>query len=403
MARGLRTRTRLLASFLGLYVALAVVGGAVAWQLLDQFLAREAADRARVVAQLSRFLHSDTVRGQLEELTGYQIEIHDQAQPYREGTVQVTDELGQVVAVDYRNAAYASARKTVLLGALGFLAAGTVLVAAMSYLLASDVARPLEYLAAAARRLGQGEGDASVPQVGTGEVADLAAELEAMRQRLQDLDARNRRSERLMTLGTFTAVIAHEIRNPLSAVKLSLQLMARKPDADASLPTLLDELERLDLIVDELLAFSRGITVERQTCALHEVAADVCRLLKRQADHAGVALELSGAATVQADPARLRQLLLNLLLNAIQAQHQDGGSVRVTVRSDGFEVCDDGPGVAPDERDSLFDAFATGRAGGTGLGLHIARSIAEAHGARLQYRDKAQGACFELNGLDAPA
>lgn len=401
MPRGLNTRTRLLASFLGSYVVLATLGGGAAWVMLDRFLAAEAAGRARVVAELSQFLGSPTVRARLEDLTGYRIRVGPRPPPPEDGVVTVRDEVGRHVSIDYRNAAYAAARRTVLMATLGFIGAGTVLVALLSYLLARGVARPLERLAAAARRIGDGDRERPVPAVGSGEVADLAAELDAMRRRLADLDERIRRHERLTTLGTFTAVIAHEIRNPLSAVRLALQMMARTERADPRLPTLLAELERLDLIVDELLAFSRGIGVERGRCELHAVADDVIRLLQRQADHAGVVVQRQGVATVLADPGRLRQLLLNLVLNAIQAQHRDGGRVVIAVRADGVQVRDDGPGVPPSQQATLFDAFTSGRRDGTGLGLHIAHAIAEAHNATLRYRDDPSGACFELVGLDA--
>ncbi|MCK6490606.1 MAG: HAMP domain-containing histidine kinase, partial [Planctomycetes bacterium] len=243
--------------------------------------------------------------------------------------------------------------------------------------------------------------------VGDGEVGALARELEAMRARLVELDRRHRQDERLATLGLFTATIAHEVRNPLSAVRLTVQLAARAPGADARLAPLTDELDRLDLTVDELLGFARGMNVERQPCDLAVVAADVLRLLRRQADHAGIALALvpapASAAPVQADPRRLRQLLLNLLLNALQARRDGRAASRVAVElaADGFAVADDGPGVDPALVPRLFDAFTSDRVGGTGLGLNLARAIAEAHGATLAYEPGNPGARFVLRGLVA--
>jgi signal transduction histidine kinase len=111
---------------------------------------------------------------------------------------------------------------------------------------------------------------------------------------------------------------------------------------------------------------------------------------------------VEGQGTVSADPARMRQLAMNLLLNAIQAQH-GGGAVRIIVAPDGFAVEDEGPGVAPERVPQLFEAFASGRPEGTGLGLHLARAIAEAHGATLRYEPRQpRGARFVLGGL-APA
>ena len=401
MRRGPRTRTRLLSAFLAIYVLLAMVGGGVAWNLLDRLHAAQAHERALTVAQVSSYYHSEQVRTKVEELTGYQISMHDQAPPQRDGTIQVSDDFGRTIVVDFRNDSYHASRQAVLLGTLAFIGCGVVLVIVVSWLLAANLARPVEQLAREARRLGDGDLTRPVAMVGGGEIADLAADFEAMRERLVALDQANRQHERLSTLGTFTAVIAHEIRNPLSAVKLTLQMLARRPDTDPMVSQILDDLERLDLIVDELLAFSRGITADMQPCDLPAIAADVTRLMTRQADHAGVSLHISGEAMVMADPARMRQLLLNLVLNAIQAQHQSGGAVRIVINPDGLAVEDDGPGVAPELQPQLFDAFTSDRPGGTGLGLHISQAIAQAMGASLTYTDAGGTSRFVLAGLES--
>jgi len=236
----------------------------------------------------------------------------------------------------------------------------------------------------------------------------LAHELEQMRRRLNELDRQHRQDERLATLGTFTATIAHEVRNPLSAVRLTVQMLAKRMGDDAGVQMIMEELERLDLIVDELLAFSKGMYVSLQACRLRAVADDVVRLLRRQAEHAGVLIDISGDAQVSADPARLRQLLMNLLLNAIQAVqgHDTGdadGRVAIAITADGFTVTDNGPGVTPDLAARLFEPFTTNRAAGTGLGLHLAKAIAEAHGAQIRLDQQHHpGARFVLSGL-APA
>lgn len=398
MPGGARTRTRVLAAFLAVHVALSVVGGLVAWRLLDGFLADQAARRAETVGRLARFVTSDTVRRQMEDLTGYRITPLAEPGPVRPGTVQVRDEHGLVVEVDYRNEEYRRVSRSVLAATLLFVAAGVLVFALVAWRLSWSLARPLERLAADARRIGDGRlEERPVEPVGTGEVRDLAVDLESMRRRLVALDRQHRQDERLATLGTFTAVIAHEVRNPLSAVRLTVQLLRRRHGDEPAIATIMDELERLDLIVDELLAFSRGITVEVEPCELADVARDVERLLARQAQHAGVAVAVHGAARVQADPARLRQLLLNLVLNAIQAQH-GGGAVRIVIEEDGLTVEDDGPGLPGELRESAFEAFTTGRAGGTGLGLHIARAIARAHGATLE-AGEGPGGRFRLAGL----
>jgi two-component system, NtrC family, sensor histidine kinase HydH len=221
-----------------------------------------------------------------------------------------------------------------------------------------------------------------------------------MRARLLELDRQHRKAERLSTLGTFTATIAHEVRNPLSAVRLTVQMLARKQPSEQSLAMITTELERLDLIIDELLGFSKGMSVRPQECDLRTTVEAVVAMMRRQADHAGVAIAVTGSAMVTADPSRLRQLAMNLLLNAIQAQH-GGGHVRIVINQDGMSIEDDGPGVDAVLVPHLFEAFSSNRPEGTGLGLHLAKAIADAHGARLVYDRGSAGARFTLSGLAA--
>jgi signal transduction histidine kinase len=397
----MRTRSRLLLGFVAVHIVLSVVTGAVAWRWLDASMRAQAEDSARslgrVIAQGGFPLTAEVV-AKLRDLTGYEFSVLPARTAPQPGTVQVEEE-GKVVQVAYRSSAYERASAAVLVGTLVVMLAGTLVFALVARWLAGQFATPVERLVGAARVIGSGDLDAAVAPVGSGELRELAGELEVMRLRLRDLDHQHRQSERLAAVGTFTATIAHEVRNPLSAVRLTVQMLARRSGgADASLQLIMDELERLDLIVDELLAYSKGMDVRPEVCDLRAAAETVVRLLRRQAEHAGVTLAIIGTASVRADPARLRQLLMNLVLNAIQAQHGDG-EVRIELLPDGLCVRDTGPGVDPELVPHLFEAFASKRPGGIGLGLHLARAIAQAHGARLEYEAQSRGACFALRGL----
>lgn len=400
----MRTRTRLLIAFLAMHLGLSSLLGLVAWLLISTHLRGQAAAAAASVGRLvgqTSFAREEPNRSRIMELTGYYFEVLPAGQVPVDRPGWIVAVSGPVaVAVDYRTRSYREAATTVLLGTLTVFAAGSLAFGLLAWWLAGRLARPIESLSAAARAIGAGDSDRPVPAVGQGEIAALAVDLEQMRQRLIASSAAVRRAERLAVLGTFTATIAHEVRNPLSAVRLTVQLLQRRLPGDEGLTLIAAELERLDLTVDELLAFSRGIAVSCECCRLEAIAADIRRLLARQAAHAGVTIELHGQATVQADPARMRQLLMNLVLNAIQAQ-SGGGVVTITVQADGLIVADHGPGIPPDLRTTLFDAFASSRPGGTGLGLHIAKAIAEAHGARLELVEVPHGACFRLSGLQA--
>jgi signal transduction histidine kinase len=411
----MRTRARLLLSFVGVHLVLSVAMGLVAWHWLDSSMRAQAQDSARslgrVIAQ-GGFPLTPEVMAKMRDLTGYRFSVLPQRTSVQPGTVQVEVE-GKVVEVDYQTVNYLRASTAVVIGTLVVTIAGACGFGVLALWLSGQFANPLERLARAARVIGSGDFDASVQGVGSGEILELAQELESMRQRLHDLDRQNRQAERLAAIGTFTATIAHEVRNPLSAVRLTVQMLAMRKAGDgseASIALIMEELERLDLIVDELLAFSKGMSVQPVDCDLRSVAESVIRLLRRQAEHAGVQLSIIGNARVHADPARLRQLLMNLLLNAIQAQHASdaagagdtqavAAAARVIIAPDGFSVSDDGPGVDPALLPHLFEPFASNRPHGAGLGLHLARAIADAHGGLLSYRSQPRGACFVLSGL----
>jgi signal transduction histidine kinase len=394
----MRLRTRLLGIFLVLYGVLAVAAGTVGWHWLDERLRREAEQRAAAVAAVlagGGFTPNDAVLTRMRALVGAEVRFVSPESPVAPGTVRAADG-GRVVEVTYRTPAYEAARSDLLVTVSALTGLGLLVVAAATVVVAATVARPLEQLARAARRIGSGDLLTPVAGTGRGEVAALATDLEGMRTRLADLERRTRDAERLAVLGTFSATVAHEVRNPLSAVRLTIQMLARRLPDESQLGVLAQELERLDLIVDELLAYARGMTVRCAPVDLASEAAAALALLRRQADHAGVELRLVGAGQAMADPRRLRQLLLNLVLNGIQAvQAGGGGAVTVTVRDGALEVADDGPGLAPELLERLAQPFATGRAEGTGLGLHLAQTIVAAHGGSFSHHPVApHGARF---------
>ena len=403
----MRLRTRLVVGFVTAHLLLSAVAGAVAWSWLDARSRSQAAASARAIGGVlagGGFSPTPAVLERMRELTGYAFRVLTQPEPQRPGTVQVG-----TVEIDYRTASWQQQQEQVLAATFLLFLGGSAVFALVAWRLGRQVARPVELLADSARAIGAGTWGVAVPSGGSGEVAELGRELERMRLRLIELDRAHRSAERLATLGTFTATIAHEVRNPLSAVRLAVQLLLRQRPGEQSLTLITEEIERLDLIVDELLSFSRGLTVRCEPCDLLQLSEGVRRLLQRQADHAGVTVQIVDARTtrpggkVQADPLRLRQLLLNLLLNGIQAAQsgEDEPQVRLLVRDHGWVVEDSGPGVAPELVPHLFEAFRSGREDGTGLGLHLAKAIADAHGAQLRYARSSRGTEFQLDGLAA--
>jgi len=195
---------------------------------------------------------------------------------------------------------------------------------------------------------------------------------EQLRRRRRELRRQNER------LDEFTSVVSHDLRNPLSVAIGRLEL-ARETlgDPDGDLNAVEGALNQMESLINDLLALARqGQTVgETRPVSLADAAADAWGLVR--ADRA--TLDVTADRTVDADPERLRQLLTNLFQNAVTH-----GSADVTVSlgetPDGFYVADDGPGISPEERETVFDAGHTTDPDGSGFGLTIVRRVAEAHG-----------------------
>lgn len=187
------------------------------------------------------------------------------------------------------------------------------------------------------------------------------------------------------------ASVAHEVRNPLGGIRTLATSLRRRlgPGAgEESLELIASEAERLSLLLDGLGAVGRPVrTLRRPVDPDREVAA-VLTVLAPQLGHRRVRVdaELAGAATINGDPAQLRQVVMNLVLNAADALPA-GGSLRVSSAThDGawrLVVEDDGPGVPPEVADRLFEPFFTTKAKGLGVGLYLSRRLVEAHGGQL--------------------
>ncbi len=230
----------------------------------------------------------------------------------------------------------------------------------------------------------------------------------------RELSRRAQMAEKLAAVGTMTAGLSHEIRNPLNAAALQLSVLERRVQRlprDVQQPLLdplhlvRDEIRRLDHILEDFLQFARPREFQPHPVEVVTVLTKVLDLLEGEAERRSVALErqFDSVPAVAGDEERLRQVVMNLALNALDAVGR-GGTVRVSCRleePDAREVAiyvdDSGPGVPPEVRDRLFEPFFTTKAQGSGLGLSIVHAIVAQHGGSITIEEAPDsGARFAL-------
>ena len=215
------------------------------------------------------------------------------------------------------------------------------------------------------------------------------------------------RQVKLAALGRLTANIAHEVRNPLSAISYATELLkdeVREPGQARLLQHIMDNTSRLDRIVQDVMQLNQRDRSRAEWLDLAQVLPAIVEGLglTEQLEPGLFALQLPPACTVRFDRGHFEQIVWNLCRNAMRYSRAQAGSVQVRVlcanpHSAVLEVEDDGPGVPGGELPKLFEPFYTTDSRGTGLGLYIARELCEANGARIEYcRGGGGGACFRI-------
>ncbi len=255
----------------------------------------------------------------------------------------------------------------------------------------------LETLQRSVQRFGEGDLSVRVPEHGQDEVADLARQFNAAAARVETLVKSHK---------SLLANASHELRSPLTRIRMGLELMQGSTPSPAFRSEILRNIAELDQLVDEILLASRLDAREADVGTVESVellglAAEECARVDAELDAGACAdgLEVMGVAKL------LRRALRNLLENA---RRYSQGEITVLLQRSGpwaeVRVCDVGPGVPPAQRERIFEPFyrlpgASERAGGVGLGLALVRSIAERHGGSVRCEDRPDGrdgACFVL-------
>lgn len=278
-------------------------------------------------------------------------------------------------------------------------ATGALLVAVLvAIFLSQAVMRPIHVIQSSLTRLGRGELGVTL-DLKEAEVQDLRGVFDAVSAQLQRLPAGGEAgkalaqlSKRISALGRLTAGVAHEVKNPLNAMTIHLELLRAKLEKGA--PTsdvrghadiIGHEIKRLDAVVQGFLKFARPEDMRIERVVLGALAADVAQSIRAEAESARVVVSTSvdRAIEVDADPAMLRQALLNLAMNALQAMPH-GGTLHFTVEAGRdnralVRVRDTGTGIPPEQLARVFDLYFTTKPGGSGIGLSMVFRTVQLH------------------------
>lgn len=225
-----------------------------------------------------------------------------------------------------------------------------------------------------------------------------SAELVEAYDRLQKTFEKLKRADRMAALGQISAGIAHEIRNPLGSIKGSVEILDPEIPPDHPkrefVAIIKEETARLNAIVNEVLKFARPLKPSVGPVSINELIESTLILFRKHAEYSKVELSTSlnqKLPTMRLDPSQMRQVLLNVILNAAQAM-KEGGRLTITSGigendSIAIEISDTGPGVEDQNLDRIFDPFFTTKTQGTGLGLSISHQLVANHGGTITARN----------------
>jgi len=273
----------------------------------------------------------------------------------------------------------------------------------LSIILAKRYTRPIEDVVKAARNVARGNLDQEIRTERKDEIGELAKSFNHMVGKLQEervLEERLRKAEQLAGLGQFSMSIAHEIRNPLNFISLSIDHIQKKYEPreeggkeqfDSLIRNIKNEILRVSRFAESFLEFSRPLKLNLQKADIGKLIEEVLELVKAKAEKDKIAIitELGALPVIDLDTGFIKTCLYNVILNAFHAM-PDGGKVTIrTAKTAGklsIAVEDTGVGISAEKISKIFDPFFTTKQDGIGIGLALTKRVVEEHKGRIEFR-----------------
>jgi signal transduction histidine kinase len=306
--------------------------------------------------------------------------------------------------------AAAARDRLIAIGLLGLL------MVALLFAFSHRFTRPVTELSQAAQRVTAGDLGFEVPVSGPEEINRLSSTFNEMiveLRRSRDLEEQLQRAERSAVVGRLASGIAHEIRNPLNFINLSIDYLREKfaPQADNPraeytriLTTIKDELARLNRLVSDFLSYGRPAKLKLREVNARTLIEEVRTLVAAQAEQQSVNINIqqngNGNGILQADAELLKTCFSNLMINAVQAM-PEGGTLNITLSPNSslveVEFADNGPGISPEALEQIFEPYYSTKETGIGLGLPLTKKIIEEHGGQISVKSEPNsGATFTV-------
>ena len=273
--------------------------------------------------------------------------------------------------------------------------------------MARKLIRPVLLLNRAVLAMNEETLGSEIGALGIGEIRELSLSFNAMSKKLKEAMLANKaaqdsliRKEKLYVLGEFSAGLAHEIKNPLTPIKMLIQ-RAREQQVylqGEDLDVIISELNRIDTIVNQFLGLARSSEQNFQKVDINKLIGDVLTITRRKIEKAGIDLQFNPSTTaleIQADPGGLTQVFINLILNAIQATAQGGWLKIKTALTDAdgsatIKIEDSGCGIPAEQLNRVFDPLFTTKYDGTGLGLAVVWNVIQKHNGHIDIASQPQ-------------